>query len=269
MTYLLLRGVEDPVAVLASVGSLIAGLATVSTVLEMRAARVASARAILTVKPSELPLNIEWDMVQNTLSIIEPVPTLWMLNASTGAAQNVTIDWSVTTKLTQADLLAMSRVMKSPNTVKVSDEGYAFVLTSPDAQLSYPISGADEGYVGDVGPTQNYELSIPAVIMHYAAFKCLSLSSEMISLSRLSPEKMPSVTLRFKHSSIYEDGISDTHVVRFQITSFSAEDDRGRQLASTNASVRDVVETLRKIRISAQLELASRSQRHGKIVYAE
>lgn len=240
------------IALVSSLGTCAAAVATFLTLREMRAGRILNARARISSPGTDRKTNIEW-----AISPVASLPTvesvrLLVRNASQGVARRIHARWTVTNPLTPSEIETVNGFSPTDLRISVSSDGYSAALTSASEPVGrLPVSKSDITLVGDLGSGQEYYLDIPNQILNHVMIILIANAFELAHGNIVDRKSLPTISLSFTHDSPYERDLVDHHLVIFSIIDFSLFDSRGHKLQHPNRT------TWRSLAIAFGLEFTS------------
>lgn len=226
----LIRGGGDPVSVLASLATLGAAIAAFLTVREMQEARKLAARARIGFGGAAQPLRFLWNLRRNVIEQLDGAPLVTLRNTTSGSADGITATWRASNKITSADVASANNLLPAGRTVSVGNSTYEIILSSAGSSVSIPLAGMDTSAVGDIGPAQEIDMPVPAVVLNYAILKWMALFDTICKGDLVAPDDVPCFSLSIVHGNAYLNTVTDEHSIRFVILSFIARDSSGAEV---------------------------------------
>lgn len=220
---------DQLVAIAASVGSCAAALATYGTIREMRASRIAAARARLAIPGSDLTIRFVWSR-KTDVELMVPTQKILVRNASSGAAYNIDVDWKCDFDLTTGDIANVSRWLAPKHAAMIASESSVAFSSGGIVTGGIAVSKDDISYLGDLGPSQDMYCVIPPQILSMVFLKWVSLLSRSEAVSY---QEVPLVRLTFAHDSPYEKRSKDEHLVRFELVDYALKRRAGKAPAGS------------------------------------
>lgn len=215
---------DQLVAIVASVGSCAAALATYGTIREMRASRIAAARARLAIPGSDLHIRFVWSR-KTDVELTVPNQKILVRNASSGAAYNIDVEWTCDFDLAATDIENVSRWIAPTHTATISSASSITFSSQGIITGGIAVSKDDVSYLGDLGPSQDMYCVIPPQILSVVFLKWASLLSRKEAIPY---QEVPLVRLTFTHDSPYEKRSKDEHLVRFELVDYVLKRRPGR-----------------------------------------
>ncbi|GEM_PF-3838586 len=219
----LIFGTSDPLALISSLGALAAASAAFLTINEMKAARILSARARVGFATAGQPLDVRWEISRNEIKFPSGSASIMLRNTTSGTANEAHEDWEALVKISQFDIESIRSMLAEDTFLEIADNRHQVNFSGPNHLQSLPLSGTSRRALGDIGPAQEWEVQIPAVISNYAMLKWLSLFKSTLAGEPVHPSSSPRFSLSIRHNNMYEREIVDVHHIRFSVARFAID----------------------------------------------
>lgn len=204
---------DQLVAIVASIGSCAAALATYGTIREMRASRISAARARLAIPGSDLAIRFVWSR-RPYVELTVPNQKILVRNASSGAAYNIDVEWRCDFDLTTEDIDNVNLWLAPTHRAEIASLQSVEFSRGGVKTGGISVSKDDISYLGDLGPSQDMYCVIPAQILSMVFLRWVSLLSKNCAIPY---QEVPLVRLTFCHDSPYEKRSKDQHLIRFEL----------------------------------------------------
>lgn len=206
---------DQIIAIVASVASCAAAVATYLTVREMKAGRVAAARGRLTTPGSDAEIKFLWRRTKNLAPSIDPQRII-IRNASAGVAHNIRGCWQCDFDLDGEDIGRINSWLHAQQHVSISTGIIEFY--NGDNRTSYVVAAKEDFlYLGDLGPSQDVFCFIPQPVLGMVFLKWASLLARIAHGEHLGYNEVPLIKLTLTHDSPYERQLADELLVRFEL----------------------------------------------------
>ena len=208
--------VDQIIAIVASLGACAAAVATYLTVREMRAGRIAAARARLTTPGSDLEIRYLWRRSKNIAPDIDTHRAI-IRNASAGVAHNIRASWECDFDISTDDIELIDSWLRPGQHVAI--EGSVDAFYEGSLKTSHVVAAKDDVlYLGDLGPGQDVFCSISQPILGMVFLKWAALLALVARGEKLRYDDVPLVRLSLIHDSPYQRNIRDELLIRFELS---------------------------------------------------